>query len=412
MPWFLYLALKHLFPTGRGVTFFTIMSAIGVAVGVALLIVVTSIMGGFGLQIRQMIVDTQGEIQVLPFGPGAVIDDAPALLAQIEQNPRVAAATPSAQGVVMLMHRNMPAFPAIQGVDLARIGRVMPLDRYLVEGRLDDLDDDSILLSIDLARALRVRAGAEVDVFSPLLLRSFGQSEVVLPRTVRIAGIFQVGHPHLDKSTVITTLRLMQDLYGLGKTVHGINVRLKPGADEFAVAAELNATLPGTRRALTWFESNADFQSIIRFEKNMIFLLLTTIIVVAALSIMSSLLISVVRKTREIGLLSALGGKPWHIAACFCAQGFFLGVTGTIFGLLLAWIVLTNRESIVTVLARLTSRREVFEQFYGFVHLPSHTSGFDLTVTIGGTLVAATLAGLLPAWRAAKLNPVEALRSE
>jgi lipoprotein-releasing system permease protein len=248
---------------------------------------------------------------------------------------------------------------------------------------------------------------------SPLAVEKFKTDEVMLPRMLRVAGIFQIGHQHLDRSLVIAPIRLMQELYGLGKTVHGLNVRLKPGVDEFVTAAALNnAPFMRGYHALTWFQSEADFQNIVRFEKYMIFFLLTFIVIVAALSIMSSLLISVVRKTREIGLLGALGGSSRQVAACFCTQGLLLGVVGTTAGLGLAWLVITFRNEIVRVLARLTVGPEVFQQFYGFVDLPSHTTADDLVLIIVGSIVASTLAGLVPAWRAAKLKPVEALRSE
>jgi lipoprotein-releasing system permease protein len=410
MPWFLYLAFKQLFPTGRRFPFFTFMSGLGVAVGVALLVVTTSIMGGFGQGIRSMIVDMQGEIQVVPLD--GLIGDAPALMAKIEAQPGVAGVTPYAKGVVGIAFENKPAYPGILGVDLARVAKVIPLDRYLLQGRLDDLDDDSVILSVMLAQSLGARVGSRLEVYSPLLIEKLKQDEVLLPREVRVAGIFQIGHQHLDRSLVIAPMRLMQELYGLGKGVHGLNVRLQPGTDEFKTAAALNAVLPNTRRAMTWFESEADFQNIIRFEKYMVFFLLTFIVVVAALSIMSSLLISVVRKTREIGLLGALGGSSRQVAACFCAQGVILGVVGTGAGLAIAWLVIAFRNDIVRVLARLTMGEEVFQQFYGFVNLPSHTSGADLAIIIVGSIVASTLAGLVPAWRAASLKPVEALRSE
>jgi lipoprotein-releasing system permease protein len=410
MPWFLYLAFKQLFPTGRRFPFFTFMSGLGVAVGVALLVVATSIMGGFGQGIRAMIVDTQGEIQVVSAG---AIDDAPALIAGLEKVPGVAGATPYARGTVMLMFENRPDYPGIIGVDLARVGKVIPLDRYMLQGTLEDLDDDSVILSAQLAAKLGVRVGNEVQIVSPLILEKLNQDEVMLPRMVRVAGVFQIGHQHLDRALVIAPIRLMQELYGLGRSVHGINVRLKPGVDEFAKAAEINAApFMRGKHAMTWFQSEADFQSIVRFEKYMIFFLLTFIVVVAALSIMSSLLISVVRKTREIGLLGALGGSSRQVAACFCTQGFILGLVGTGAGLALAWVVLTFRNDIVRVLAKLTVGPEVFEQFYGFVNLPSHTTRDDLTLIIVGSILASTLAGLVPAWRAAKLKPVEALRSE
>ena len=411
MPWFLYLAFKQLFPTGRRFPFFTFMSTLGVAVGVTLLVVVTSIMGGFGHGIRAMIVDTQGEIQVVGQG---LIEDSAGLIAKVEKFPGVAGVTPYARGVVVMLHDNKPSYPAIVGVDLERVGRVIPLDRYVLQGSLDDLDDDSVILSATLAGSLGARVGSEVQVVSPLFIEKLNRDEIMLPRMLRVAGIFQIGHQHLDRNLVIAPLRLMQELYGLGRTVHGLNVRLKPGVNEFETAALMNRQLfpLGALRALTWFESESDFQSIVRFEKYMIFFLLAFIIVVAALSIMSSLLISVVRKTREIGLLGALGGSPRQVAACFCAQGFILGIAGTLGGLGMAWLVITFRNDIVRVLARATVGPEVFEQFYGFVNLPSHTTAGDLTLIIAGSVIASTLAGLVPAVRAAKLKPVEALRSE
>jgi lipoprotein-releasing system permease protein len=127
---------------------------------------------------------------------------------------------------------------------------------------------------------------------------------------------------------------------------------------------------------------------------------------------MSSLLISVVRKTREIGLIGALGGKPRHVAACFCAQGLFIGALGTVLGLGCGFISLALRNDIVLGLARLTQREEVLERFYQFRELPAHTSGRDIALIITMTIVISLLAGLVPAWRAARLKPVEALRSE
>lgn len=411
MPWFLYLAFRQLFPTGRRFPFFTFMSALGVAVGVALLVISTSIMSGFGQGIRKMIVDTQGEIQVTH--AEGMLPDPTALVAEISRNPDVAGAAPFALGHVLLKFGNRPVYPQLQGVDLERVHAVVPLQEYMRAGSFDDLDDDSILLSYQLAGALGVRVGQVVDIYSPLAVEKWERDSVVIPRSVRVAGIFEIGHQHLDKSMAIGTLRLMQELYGLGDAVHGIAVRLKPGVDEFATAATMNAALaPRGIVAKTWFENNVDFQNIIRFEKNMIFFLLTFIVIVAALSIMSSLTIAVVRKTREIGLLGALGGRSRDVAACFCAQGFFLGLIGTLGGLGLAWLVLTYRNEIVQVLARMTVSEEVFRQFYGFVNLPQHTDPAEVTLIILGALVSATLAGMLPALRAAKLKPVEALRSE
>jgi lipoprotein-releasing system permease protein len=411
MPWYLYLALKQLFPTGRKFPFFTFISVLGVALGVALLVVSTSVMGGFGYQIRKMIVDTQGDVQVRGYG---LIDHPAALEKTIGRVPGVVATTPFAEGVAMLEHDRHPSFPGIQGIDIDRVGDVIPLRRFIRVGSLDDLDDDSVILSSQLAISIGARVGSNVEIYSPLQLQRLQNNEVMLPRELRVVGIFEIGHQQLDSSVVIVTLRTMQDLYGLGHAVHGIDVKIAPGLDPDKVAAQINQAMgPGRNaEARSWLEANQDFLWVLQLEKNMIFFLLTFIIVVAAFSVASSLLIAVVRKTREIGLLGALGGKPRHVAACFCFQGFFIGVAGTAAGLGLGFTFLYFRNDVLRWFTELTGSEQVLTRFYQFSQLPAHATPHDVTLIIICAIVISTLAGLLPAWRAARLKPVEALRSE
>jgi lipoprotein-releasing system permease protein len=408
MPWPVYLALKQLFPTGR-VSFFTLVSVVGVGLGVALMLVSTSVMGGFGHQIERMIIDTQGEVQVRAYG--LLVPDE-AFEKKIASVPGVAAFAPFAQGIVMIDHANHPALPLIQGYDFDRMKQVIPIEKYIVGGSMDDLDDDSVILSVVLADSLQVRIGDKVSIYTPLMLKRANMQELLLPREVRVAGIFRIGHQQLDSSTVLCSLRLMQDLYGLRNQVHGYNVRIQPGASPDDVAGRLNAALPFDTKAMTWFESNADFQAVLAFERNMIFFLLTFIIIVAAFSITSSLLVTVVRKTREIGLLGAMGGRARDVAACFCVQGFFVGVVGTAVGLVGGFALLHYRNAVVQVIAQATMGQEAFVKFYQFSNLPAYTAGKDVALIIVFSILASTLAGLIPAWRAARLKPVEALRSE
>src|SRR5690606_21674324 len=163
MPWPLYLALKQLFPTGRRFTFFTTISILGVALGVMALIVCVSVMGGFGREIRRIIVDTQGEVQVRGRTPVPGSDD---VIETVAQAPGVTGVTPFAEGVVMLEYERKPAFPAIQGIDVERINAVIPIDRYIRIGELEDLDDDSIILSSGLAMSIGARVGSRVEVYS------------------------------------------------------------------------------------------------------------------------------------------------------------------------------------------------------------------------------------------------------
>ena len=411
MPWYLYLALKQLFPTGRKFPFFTAISVLGVALGVALLVISTSVMGGFGYEIRRMIVDTQGEVQVRGEG---LIADAAGLQARLATVPGVVATTPFAEGVVQIKFENKAVIPAMQGIDINRVSSVVPLERFIRAGRLDDLDDDSIILSSKLALSLGVRIGSRVEVYSPLLLEKLKNDEVLLPRELRVVGIFEVGHQQLDSSVVLVTLRSMQELYGLGAAIHGVNVKIAPKLDADVVATRINGALPpaAQARARSWMEANQDFLFILQLEKNMIFFLLTFIIIVSAFSVTSSLLISVVRKTREIGLLGALGARPMQVAACFCFQGLLIGATGTVAGLGLGLGTLHFRNELVAAFTRLTASEEVLVRFYQFSQLPAHTAPGDVGLIVACSVAISTLAGLLPAWRAARLKPVEALRNE
>jgi lipoprotein-releasing system permease protein len=409
VPWYLHLALRQLFPTGRRFPFFTVISTLGVTLGVALLVIVMGVMGGFAYEIRHMIVDTEGEVQVVGRGP---IEDAAAVVRAVEAVPGVAAATPYARDQVLLKFGDKPAYPMLRGLDLESVGKVTRLDRYVYAGSLDALDDDSIILSDQLASSLGASIGDTIEIYSPLLLEKLSADTVFLPRQVKVVGLLHIGHQQLDSSTAYVTLRLAQDLYGLGSLVHGIDVRLKDGVNEDDAAARMNAVLPQAIRAFSWQDSFSDFLWVLGLERNMIFFLLLFIVIVAAFSVMSSLLISVVRKTREIGLLGALGARPPEVAACFCAQGLLIGVMGTATGLFAGLAALAFRNQVVLWITRITQREEVLRRFYQFSELPSHLSGATIGTIVVLTVVISTLAGLLPALKAASLKPVEALRSE
>ncbi len=409
MPWYLYLALKQLFPTGKPVHFFTVVSTCGVMLGVMILIIVQSVMNGFGHEIRSKIVDTSGHVTVRS---GDIIQDAEGLKELVEEHPGVLLASPFAHGIVMVQQDQRPAFPFIRSVELSAEEEVIPIEDFLVLGELDDLDDDSIFLSAGLASALGARMGSVVEVYSPLMLERLRKDEILLPRELVVAGIFETGWSQVDENTLVGTRRLMQDLYGLGQGVHAVAIRLEEGFDPDRVAAELNDMLPPQFEALSWMDTNRDFLFVLRLEKNVLFFLLLFIILVAAFAITSSMLITVVRKTKEIGLLGALGGQPRHIAACFCFQGFLLGVTGTLLGVVAALVILFFRNDIVYWFARVTQSKEALVRFYHFAEIPVYYAREDFVVIICCSIVISTLAGLIPAIRAARMKPTEAFRNE
>ena len=243
------------------------------------------------------------------------------------------------------------------------------------------------------------------------LLESDG-SDVLLPRLVRIGGIFQTGWQRVDENTVISTLRLMQDLYNLGDGAHGIRVELKSGFETEREGREITESLGRPYYAQTWMDANGDYLSIIKLEKRMMFFLLFIIVIVASFSIMSSLLTFVIRKTREIGLFAAMGATPRQLAACFCFQGMIIGVAGTLLGIGFGRTLLYFRNDITSTLSSLLSVADSMNQIYGFAYLPARVQSGDLIVISLLSILIATLAGLVPAYKASKMNPVEALRSE
>lgn len=412
MSWYLYLALKQLFPSGKWVSFFTVVSIAGVMLGVMILIIVQSVMNGFGEEIRSKIVDTSGHVQVEPLSPGDIFHDVEEVLAVADSHPGVVRASPYAQGVVMVQQEQRPAFPFIRSVELDPEKEVIPIEEFLVMGELESLDDDSVFLSSGLAMALGARMGSTVEVYSPLLLERLKRDEILLPRELEVAGIFETGWHQVDENMMVGTRRLMQDLYGLGDGVHGVALRLDRGYDSDRVARELNEVLPPGLHALSWLDTNRDFLFILRLEKNVLFFLLLFIILVAAFAITSSLLITVVRKTKEIGLLGALGAQPRHIAASFCYQGLMLGTAGTVFGVLAALLVLHFRNNIIYTFARLTQSEEALVRYYHFAEIPVHYAAMDFVVIIACSIVISTLAGFIPAIRASRMKPTEAFRNE
>ncbi|MGH7994947.1 MAG: ABC transporter permease [Opitutaceae bacterium] len=418
MPWYLYLALKQLFSTGQRV-FFTAISVVSVALGVALLIIVLSVMGGFGYKIHQMIVDTQGDVQVRA---ATAIEDAAAVQRVIRKVPGVVATTPFAQGFVMIQYEGKPEFPTVQGIDPGTVAAVTPLDPYIAGGSLDDLDDDSVILSSILAESIGAGIGSMVEIYSPAILSELGSGEIMLPKQLKVVGIFEIGHQQLDSSTVIVTLRTMQELYGLGSAVHGINIKIWNGLDADRESARINDALAradGTRfpfvpglEAHSWRELNQNFLWALRMEKSTMTVILLFVILVAAFLTMSLLIVLVLKKTREIGLFAALGATRLQVGLCFCLQGVGIGIVGAGLGTAIGFTVLRYREELIQIVTRLTGGQEALVAIYQFTEIPAHTSRGDLTLILVAAVVMSTLAGAIPACIAARLNPVEALRNE
>jgi lipoprotein-releasing system permease protein len=410
MPWYLYHALKQLFPSGRLFSFFSLMSIMGVMLGVCVLIIVQSVMNGFGEGIRHRLTQTQGDIRIRS---DEVIYDWEDVIETLEQQDNILAAVPFAEGVIMLQHENRPQFPFVRGIDPLVQEEVLPIGKFLTIGNREDFDDECVFLGEGLAYSLKAGPGSVVEVFTPLMLEALKRDEILLPREFKVAGLFRTGSPQIDGNTMITTLRVMQELYGLENGVHGIALKLRPGIDAYGYSADLGEdVLRSGLQAVSWIESNEDFLFVIEQEKRVISFIIIFIILVASFSIAISLMMAVMRKTREIGLLVAMGGRPHQVAFSFCFQGFFIGLVGTITGILMALICLNYRSEILSAYADITNTQTNFLGQYDVYDIPVHYLASDFITVTCFALAISTLAGLIPALRAARLKPADALRGE
>ncbi len=408
MKWWLYIALKQLFPTGRVASFFAAVSVLGVALGVLGLFGTQSVMNGFHSQIGEKLRDTTGDVIIRK--SGRAMRDLKPLVERLKKTDGVKAVELVAQGPVMMLVNNVPVFPMLRSYDTITGECVLPIaeKRFVRMGNIDQLDDDSIIIGQNLASNSGISVGDVVEILSPTMLDKIKSDEVPMPARLEVVGLLASGFSDVDSNVALVSLRRMRELYGLGDGTHSVILRLADNMDAEKFARALQRTLIYPMRASTWLTANEGFLRVIKMEKVMMSLIIVLIILVASFSICVSLYTSVLRKTREIGLMGAMGARPWQIAATYCFQGFVIGVVGAISGLLLTMLVLHFREPLVQLIVG----REALIEFYHFAHLPVKYELGDALYACGFSIVLCTLAGFFPAIRAARLKSSEAMRNE
>lgn len=409
MKWYTYLAIKHLFPSGRLPTFFSIMSTCGVAIGVMVLLVVHGVMNGFQERIKDTIVATQGDVRIS--SPNIIydVDDIDTILTS---SCDVESFAKFAYGMTMLQFDNRPVFPMMKGIDLSRELEVVGLDKFICAGDINALCDDGIVLSRALAESIGARIGDVVDVYSPIMFLEQSEDTIILPRSLEVVAIYETGYRQIDNDTAMVSLSTMQDLYGLRNGIHGVSVKLKNSINAERFAYELTQILPFPLVAESWQEMNADFLFALKTEKTMMSFVLMFILIIAAFSMTSSMTIFVVKKTREIGLISALGGSSRGCATCFAMQSMLIGCVGSMLGAIAGIVILHFRNHIVQMFVRLCGIKDFMLKFYSFADMPASYTWQNVVCIILFAICMCMLAGMIPAFRAAKINPAEALRNE
>ncbi|GBL44125.1 lipoprotein-releasing system protein LolC [Verrucomicrobiota bacterium] len=404
MPWFLHLALRQLFPPGKRFPAFATVSILGVALGVATLLVVQTVMNGFGEEHRNRIRESFGDCLVLSAQPIARPEE---LVAQLRRDREVTSATAFAEGPALARRGDFSGVAAVRGIDPT--DPAQPARRYIHGGTFDDLDDGRVILGLGLAQQLRVRVGDKVELWSPVMAERAEKGKAPLPAEFEVCAILRTGFTEVDNTAALIPLRRFREIWHLGPRAHGIILRLRTPAQAEAVASRLNVGHPDLVFR-PWQDIKRNFLEAIRFEKTMLFFLMFIITLVASFSIGSTLFSAVIRRSREVGVLAALGASQSRILALFGLQGLFIGALGTGLGFLLAWGILCFRDSILGAINAVFGDGDMVASVYQFARVPLHYDAMDFLAAGLFTLLVTTLAGLVPALWAASRKPSEAMR--
>ena len=422
----LFLALRYLKPKRTFLSTITLVSILGVTLGIMVLILVISVMTGFERELRRKVVGFDAHVVVTG---GGILEDWEKLSGMALENPEVKGAAPFVQGPVIVEFQNRRLAPKIRGVDPAVEREVVDIAPFVVAGAYD-LDGDKTLLGSELARELGAAVGDIVTVFSPgnfnQILEeidrversgdssnSFGNlREMILPTELEVAGIFESGRYLYDSEFLIVPLHIGQELYNLGGAVHGLALRTTDPNRANLVRDQLNQSLPPSSFSMSWIDMNKQLFDAIRMERSVMFFLLMFIILVAAFGIMNTLITVTVQKTREIGVMKALGAQSHQIIGVFLAQGMVVGVFGTATGLALGIAAVTYRNELSAILSAVTQVEIFPAAVYQFSEIPAEIVLSDVAVICVSAFVICSVAALIPAWFAARMDPVKALRHD
>ncbi len=395
----------------RFISVISIISIVGIALGMTVLITVLSVMNGFQREIRTRILGVASHVQIS--SADNRITDWQAIAKVASGNPQVVAAAPYVTAQGLLSNGSAVRGVFIRGVDPALEASVSDIGQHMRSGTLEALraGEFGIVLGQELARALGVVPGEKVVMIAP-------QGQVtpagIVPRLRQftVVGIFAVDHFEYDSGLALMQIEDAQKLFRLEDGVSGVRLKLKDLFRATQVAYELSAQFGPNVYISDWTMQNANFFRAVQIEKRMMFLIVFLIIAVAAFNIISSLVMAVKDKQSDIAILRTLGAAPGSITKIFLVQGALIGVVGTALGLLGGVSLALNVDVVVPFIENLFGVKFLAKDVYQITDLPSELQMPDVVVTAIVSLVLSLLATIYPSWRAAKVNPAEALRYE
>ena len=392
------------------ISFISGVSMLGIALGVAALIIVLSVMNGFQKEVRDRMLSVVSHIEIFAPG-GAPLPDMERTLAEARANPNVGGAAPFVAAQALLARGEDMKGVLVRGIDPSREAEVTDLAAESVEGLKALVPGEfRVVLGVDLAQQLGVGAGDAVTLIAPS-----GQVTPagIVPRLkqMTVAGTFSSGHYEYDSALVLLHHQDAERIFRLeGPT--GVRLKLRDLHQAPEVARQLASTLSGNLLIRDWTQQNKTWFAAVQLEKRMMFIILTLIVAVAAFNLVSTLVMTVTDKRADIAILRTLGASPASIMGIFVVQGAMVGVIGTLGGLALGLLVAFNIDVIVPAIERLLHTSFLPRDIYLISRMPSEPLAADIVPIALISLVLAFVATLYPSWRASRVNPAEALRYE
>ncbi len=395
----------------RFISFIALISMLGLALGVAALIIVLSVMNGFQKELRERILGVVSHIQITT--EAGELADWSRVVQGAARHPQVKAAAPYVQQQGMLSFDGQVRGVMVRGIAPRAEDTVADFSSHMRAGKLAQLvpGEFGIVLGTELAHALQVRMGDKVTLLAP---QGLVTPAAILPRVkqFRVVGIFEAGMYEFDSGLALIELGDAQKLYRMGDRVSGVRLKVD---DLFAapkISRELLRFLDTDAWVTDWTRSHANFFRAVEIEKRMMFLILLLIVAVAAFNIVSTLVMAVQDKRADIAILRTLGASPQSIMGIFVVQGTLIGVIGLIAGVIGGVAVALNIDVVVPCIERLLGMQFLAKDVYYISELPSDMHWSDVGTISGVSFVLTVLATLYPSWRASRTEPAEALRYE
>lgn len=417
LPYEVFIGLRYL-KAKRKQTFISIITFIsiaGVTVGVMALIVVLSVMTGFHEDLRDKILGTNSHIVITRYGQGMANYDE--VVDVVSKNENVKAATPFIYSQVMLTSENNVTGVVVRGIDPERENEVTRVAENMKEGLLSDLlplGDEKIpgiIVGKELSKMLGVIYGEEINIVSPLgNMTPLGM--VPRMKKFRIVGLFESGMYEYDTSLAYINLREAQSFFNMEEQATGVEVKIIDFFEARSVSKALKDSLGYGFSVRDWMEMNKNIFRALKLEKTVMFIILLLIILVASFNIISTLIMVVMEKSKDIAILKAMGASSGGILKIFLIEGMVIGTIGTLLGGISGVALALNLERVLSYAENAFGFKVLSPDVYYLDKLPSHVNFSDVAVIMVSAIFISLLATIYPAWQASKMAPVDALRYE